>query len=109
MSKSRSFSIYLLKEGFDHLTALREDHALAADYVARALPEAAILYVLDSLPRPPWWKGYFDIQGELNQVNKGALVFLPVGDRCFALSFGHVAHNLVEFQLRIIISGSVSP
>jgi uncharacterized protein (TIGR04141 family) len=114
MSKSRSFSIYLLKEGFDHLTALREDHALAADHVARALPEAAILYVLDSLPRPPWWKGYFDIQGELNQVNKGALVFLPVGDRCFALSFGHVAHNLREssyeydFGLRVTLN-SVDP
>jgi uncharacterized protein (TIGR04141 family) len=110
MSKSRSFSIYLLKEGFDHSNALREDHVLAADHVARALPEAATLYVLDSAPRPPWWKAYFDIQGDLTQVYKGALVFLPVGDRCFALSFGHVAHYLREssyeydFGLRVTLN-----
>jgi uncharacterized protein (TIGR04141 family) len=32
------------------------------------------------------------------QVSKGALVILPVGDKHFALSFGHVAHNLDEFS-----------
>ncbi|WP_150852049.1 DUF6119 family protein [Sinorhizobium arboris] len=38
----------------------------------------------------------FGIEKNLTQVNKGALVFLPVGDRHFALSFGHVAHNLID-------------
>jgi uncharacterized protein (TIGR04141 family) len=47
-------------------------------------------------------------------VSKGALVFLPVGRRWFVLSFGHVAHNLIEgsyeydFGLRVTLN-SVDP
>lgn len=110
MAKSRSFSIYLLKEGFDATNALREDHALDDNIGALALPEGATLYVLDSDPRPPWWKSYFNVEKNLTQVNKGALVFLPAGDRCFALSFGHVAHNLTDssyeydFGLRVTLN-----
>ena len=85
MAKSRSFSIYLLKEGYDATNALREDHALDDDIGAQGLPEGATLFVLDSDPRPPWWKSYFNVEKNLTQVNKGALVFLPVGGRCFAL------------------------
>lgn len=110
MTKSRSFSIYLLKEGYDATNALREDHALAADSDAKALPKDASLYVLDTEPRPPWWKGYFGIEQNLTQVHKGALVFLSAGKRCFALSFGHVAHNLLDvsfeydFGLRVTLN-----
>lgn len=110
MAKSRSFSIYLLKEGYDATNALREDHALDPDIGAQALPEGATLFVLDSDPRPPWWKSYFNVEKNLTQVNKGALVFLPVGGRCFALSFGHVAHNLIDssyeydFGLRVTLN-----
>ena len=86
MPKSRSFSIYLLKGGHNATNALREDHALEDDIGAQGLPAGATLFVLDSEPRPPWWKPYFGIEKNLTQVNKGALVFLPVGDRCFALS-----------------------
>ena len=110
MTKSRSFSIYLLKEGFDARNALREDHGLDDAVSARNLPDGATLYVLDSEPRPPWWKTYFGIDRNLTQVNKGALVFLPVERRCFALSFGHVAHNLNnstyehDFGLRVTLN-----
>jgi len=110
MAKSRAFSIYLLKEGYDATNALREDHALDDDIGAQHLPEGATLFVLDSDPRTPWWKSYFNVEKNLTQVNKGALVFLPVGDRCFALSFGHVAHNLIDssyeydFGLRITLN-----
>lgn len=110
MTKSRSFSIYLLKQGFDASNALRQDHALNDDIAAQGLPEGASLYVLDSEPRPPWWKSYFGIQRNLTQVNKGALIFLPVRERCFVLSFGHVAHNLTDssyeydFGLRVTLN-----
>lgn len=110
MAKSRAFSIYLLKENYDATNALREDHALAGDVGAQGLPENASLFVLDSAPRPPWWKAYFTIQAELTQVTKGALIFLPVGGRCFALSFGHVSHNLLDssyeydFGLRVTLN-----
>ena len=94
--KSRSFSIYLLKKEFNESNALVEDHALDEDVEAAALPEGATLFVLDSDPYPPWWKNYFEIDAPLTQVTKGALVFLPVKERYFVLSFGHVSHNLKD-------------
>ena len=114
MSKSRSFSIYLLKEGFDASNALKKDHSLEDDVDANGLPEGASLFVLDNVPRKPWWKDYFNIQKDLTQVTKGALIFLPVEERCFALSFGHVFHNLkdasyeYDFGLRVTLN-SVDP
>ena len=110
MSKSRPFSIYLLKAGFDASNALKDDHRLKDQVAATSLPEGASLFVLDNAPRTPWWKIYFGISKNLNQVTKGALIFLPVEDRCFALSFGHVFHNLkdisyeYDFGLRVTLN-----
>lgn len=110
MAKSRTFSIYLLKQGFTEANSLKEDHVLEADVEASNLPAGAQIFVLDSAPRPPWWRSYFGIAKDLNQVSKGALVFLPVGARHFALSFGHVSHNLLEasfehdFGLRVTLN-----
>jgi uncharacterized protein (TIGR04141 family) len=95
MPKSRSFSIYLLKEGYDATNSLTDNHGLERED-ANALPEGASLFVLDSPPRAPWWKGYFGIEQELTQVTNGALVFLQFENRCFTLSFGHVSHSLRE-------------
>lgn len=110
MSKSRSFSIYLLKQGFDAANALKDDHSLEREVDATQLPAGATLFVLDSVPREPWWKSYFGVAKPLNQVGKGALICLPVENRCFALSFGHVAHNLkdasyeYDFGLRVTLN-----
>ncbi|MEW5704368.1 MAG: DUF6119 family protein [Pseudomonadota bacterium] len=110
MTKSRSFSIYLLKESFDASSALEDDHALASDVEAANLPEGASIFILDGEPRAPWWRSYFGIGINLTQAHKGALVFLPLGTRCFALSFGHVAHNLkdasyeYDFGLRVTLN-----
>ncbi|MGJ5096236.1 DUF6119 family protein [Bradyrhizobium oligotrophicum] len=110
MPKSRSFSIFLLKPGFDQSSALIDETSLELEDSVDFLPQGATLYVLDSEPRPPWWKSYFGIQRNLFQVNKGALLFLPVGDRCFALSFGHTSHNLkdisyeYDFGLRVTLN-----
>ena len=109
MARSRSFSIFLLKTGFDATNALVSDHRLEAAEAA-SLPQGASLLLRDVHPTPPWWKGYFAIQKELTQVSKGALVFLPVGDRTFVLSFGHVTHNLkdssyeYDFGLRVTLN-----
>lgn len=114
MSKSRSFSIYLLKEGFDATNTLKEDSALEDGVDANDLPEGASLYVLDSQETPPWWKGYFGIQKHLMQTLKGAIVFLPVNEQTFAITFGHVFHNLkpesyeYDFGLRVTLN-SVDP
>ena len=109
MSKSRPFSIYLLKAGYDATNSLKADHNLQ-DAPATNLPENATLYILDSEPKPPWWKSYFGVRRDLSQEYKGAIVFLPVGDRCFALSFGQVFHHLndsayeYDFGLRVTLN-----
>ncbi|MGL5839924.1 MAG: DUF6119 family protein [Sphingorhabdus sp.] len=110
MAKARSFSIYLLKEEFNQTNALKEDTKLEAGVDASDLPEGSILYILDNTPNPVWWAAYFGISKALTQVSKGALIFLPAADRWFALSFGHVAHNLkdesyeYDFGLRVTLN-----
>lgn len=97
MSKTNPFSIYLLKHGFDHLNALKVDHTLEeAD--GSELPVGAHLFILDTPSRPPWWRAYFGIEKELYQTSKGALIFLTVGERNFAISFGHVYHHLNDYS-----------
>jgi uncharacterized protein (TIGR04141 family) len=108
--KTRSFSIYLLKGDFDATNALKEDTDLEAGAEATGLPEGAVLHILDKTPTKPWWAGYFGIKKNLSQVFKGAIVFLPAGERWFALSFGHVSHNLkdesyeYDFGLRVTLN-----
>jgi uncharacterized protein (TIGR04141 family) len=110
MTKTRSFSIFLLKDGFDATNALKEENNLHTDVIGDNLPEGAVLFVLDNQPYPPWWKSYFGLQKDLFQVSKGALVFVPAKDRWFALSFGHVSHNLndtsyeYDFGLRVTLN-----
>jgi uncharacterized protein (TIGR04141 family) len=93
MAPSRPFSIYLLKEPFDASNALETENSLRPAE-AENLPAGATLFVLDSAPHSPWWKDYFGVQRKLRQARKGAIVFLPAGERVFALCFGHVSHNL---------------
>ena len=110
MSKTHSLSIFLLKPGFDATNALKDDNTLETGVAGANLPANAVLYVLDNPPYAPWWKGYFGIQKNLQQASKGALVFLPVDTNWFALSFGHVFHNLkdtsyeYDFGLRITLN-----
>ncbi|MCF6228148.1 MAG: TIGR04141 family sporadically distributed protein [Planctomycetes bacterium] len=97
MAKSRSFSIYLLKKGQSEANSLKDDHALGqAVLSASGLPENATLYIQDKSPAPPWWKDYWGIEQDLKQTLKGAIVFLPIKKRCFAITFGHTYHNLKE-------------
>ena len=114
MSKTRSFSIYLLKEGYVATNSLKDSNSLEDPITQRDLPTGSSLYIADNDFRPPWWKSYFSIEQNINQALKGAIVFLPVKNRCFALTFGHVSHNLEEasyeydFGLRVTLN-SVDP
>lgn len=95
MAKSRPFSIYLLKPEYDHSNALNEEHELdEASSAAANLPPNSILYLADTVPKPPWWKAFWGLEKPLKQSLKGALVFVRVNDRNFALTFGHTYHNL---------------
>jgi uncharacterized protein (TIGR04141 family) len=110
MTKTRSFSIFLLKEDATPDDALKDDNALNANVAANNLPEGARLFLLDNPPNPPWWKAYFGVDQDLLQGSKGALVFVPASGRWFALSFGHVYHNLkdtsyeYDFGLRVTLN-----
>ena len=96
MTKSRFFSIYLLKSGYGQVTALREDHKLDSSVEAVALPPASTLLVSSVSPHEPWWGAYFGVRSQLRQAFHGAILFLATRGRTFAITFGHVRHFLRE-------------
>lgn len=106
--KSRPFTIFLLKQGFDATNSLKAEHELDQAAVSNRLPENSSVFILDAQPRAPWWREYFNIDNPLQQANKGALVFIPVADRYFALSFGHVFHklrdNCYEYNFGLLVT-----
>lgn len=110
MSKSRPFSIYLLKETFNAHNALKEGLNLEDDDCATQIPPDGSLFLLDNPIQPPWWINYFGIQKPLRQGLKGAIVFIPVKNRVFALTFGQGARKLndesyeYDFGLRVTLN-----
>jgi uncharacterized protein (TIGR04141 family) len=97
MAKSRGFSIYLLKESFNAQNALKNDHNLELINKDDAdLPTGALMYIADRPASIPWWKNYWGLNKNLNQVQKGAIVFLPVESRWVVLTFGMTYHQLNE-------------
>lgn len=95
MAKTRNFSIYLLKKGFNASNALQERHNLKkANADCRSLPEGSLIYYGQNPPKSPWWKEYWGIENSIQQSSVGALIFLPVNSRCFVISHGNCFHNL---------------
>lgn len=97
MAKSRDFSIYLLKIGFDPSNVLVDNHGLTL--VSRdgtSLPEGALMYVSSRPPSPPWWKNYWGIANDMFQSLNGAIVFLSVNERWIALTFGQTRSKLYD-------------
>lgn len=97
MAKSRNFSVYLLKQGFNAENVLKDEHNLSRLTEEETnIPEGGVMYVGQSPTRQPWWKEYWGINQELRQSSACAIVFLPVNDRWFAITFGSSYHNLKE-------------
>lgn len=97
MAKSRSFSIFLLKEGFTPLNSLKDDHSLELlEEENTNLPDEAIMYISDRPANAPWWKSYWGIGRDLFQSQKGALTFLKINHRWIALTFGSTYHQLKD-------------
>jgi uncharacterized protein (TIGR04141 family) len=103
---SRVFSIFLLKLDASHSKTLAEltlpfvsDHKLIEDVRADKLPEGARIFVSDTEGKPPWWKDFFGVKIDLEQVLKGAILLVPIGQRIFALCFGHVSHILDDAKI----------
>jgi uncharacterized protein (TIGR04141 family) len=97
MAKSRSFSIYLLKETFSAENALKDGHSLEMIIEDNTnLPDRSVMYIADRPGTTPWWKNYWGINKDLYQIQKGALVFLPVDNRWIVLTFGMTHHQLKD-------------
>lgn len=109
-TKSRPFSVHLLKTGYDASNALSGDHKLGDPVTASNLPIASVLHVFDGKPREPWWRLYLGISGKLEQATKAALLFVEVDGRTFAICFGNTAHNLenesyeYDFGLKVTLN-----
>lgn len=97
MAKSRNFSVYLLKRGFNADNALKDEHTLTLlEEDNTNIPDGGIMYYGQNQTIAPWWKAYWGINQELKQSYVGAIVFLPVNDRWFAITFGTSYHCLKE-------------
>lgn len=97
MAKSNNFSVYLLKPGYNANNALKEGHNLKIVKEENTnLPPKGVMYYGQNETRSPWWKEYWGIKQNLHQSSVGAIVFLPVEDRCFAITFGMSYHNLQD-------------
>ncbi len=97
MPKSRNFSVYLLKPEFNANNSLKEGHQLQLLREDDTnIPEGGVMYYGQNPIRSPWWKEYWGINQELRLTSVGAIVFLPVGERWFAITFGTSYHNLKE-------------
>ncbi len=94
MTKSHSFSIYLLKKGFTPEKSLGDEHGLSSINGASSIPKSASLFVGNNPPTSPWWRDYFGIEQDLDQSLKSALLFVRVKGRYFVLSFGHAYSKL---------------
>jgi len=92
--KSYSFSIYLLKQGFDEENSLDEDHDLEPAS-ARNLPPNSRLFLLDG-ESELWWPVYLGIEKAVRRNRVGAVLFVRSSGRVFALTFGQVGHLLCD-------------
>lgn len=96
MTKSKNFSVYLLKDGFDAQNSLKDNHLILLNETDTNIPAGGVMYYGQNPIRAPWWKEYWGINQELKQTSVSAIVFLPVNNRWFAITFGASYHNLKE-------------
>ena len=76
MAKSRNFSVYLLKKGFDAQNSLKEGHNLTPLNEANTnIPAGGIMYYGQNQIKSPWWKEYWGINQNLRQTSVSAIVF----------------------------------
>ena len=105
--KSHSLSIYLLKKGCDDTNSIDhsspdnklidisdEDKSTSKDNIT--LPPGTKIFIRTRYIPAVWWSNFLDIRNKSLFTNStGALMFLPVKDRCFLFSFGHAFHKIL--------------
>ncbi len=112
-SKSNTLSIYLLKDGFNADSALKENHNLDGDLRNESQHQQVIRYSKNTF-NPPWWKDYLGINDQISQGIQGAVLFLTVESRTFAITFGNGFQKLknesYEYDFGLITTlNSINP
>jgi uncharacterized protein (TIGR04141 family) len=112
-------TVFLLKQGVDHDSALRSGDAGAGDRVKSLDSAEGLLLLASTVPHLPRWAGY--LRGhvsapldELRTASASALLLLRAGGRMFAFAWGHGRHLLdpeayeQDFGLRVVLN-TVAP
>lgn len=98
--KSQSLTVYLLKAGMGERGALVQGKGVISRDVAVGSRKIGTLVIKpSSADGEPRWRKYFDgacdLSGiSLTSAHPSAVLFVPVGDRTFALTFGYGRHLL---------------
>lgn len=94
MAKSNPLSIYLLKSSYNPSNTLKTTSMLERYNAKSDIPKDFALYLTENKPKNPWWVDYFNIEINFSQSTKSALIFAPINNRVFALSFGYAYNDL---------------
>lgn len=95
--KNRTFSIYLLKDGFDEKNFFKVAAGIKEKPCSK-LPTGAKLFIKINKGIEPWWEDYWGLDERLKQSSLGALVFIPHKynnkQYNFILAFGYAYHAI---------------
>ena len=96
-AKLQKLTVSLLKEGMTVEEELREPDSLSSHVVPALSTRREMLFIHAPPPHAPGWQSYLDRHvrnGLANLYSSGAaaILALDVGDRAFALTFGHGRH-----------------
>ncbi|MCX8253919.1 hypothetical protein RHAL1_00028 [Beijerinckiaceae bacterium RH AL1] len=94
MSKTRNFSIFLIKEGRTIDDIFGDDSVYDSEKKLEGLPEDSTFFLIENEPRAPWWVEYFPIEENIAQSLHGAIYVLNVAGRMLCICFGQVSHLL---------------
>lgn len=106
-AKCRTYSIYLLRDGFDSSNAIKSTASLTL-CSATNIPAGASMFITHAVPTDPWWKNYWGASFSQQQTSLSSLVFYPYKSHFFVFSFGY-AHkalkdNSYEYDFGLIVT-----
>jgi len=115
LGHARSLTVFLLRDGIqDADTALRESSSLKLVSLSAGAQPLGTICIQPSAAHPPGWgdffEGYLDLRMLGQVASSAAVLLIHVGDRTFAVTFGHGRHLLQpgvweeRFGLRVVLN-----
>lgn len=95
MSEQHTYSIYLLKEGFNLQNSMKDNNGLK-QYTGSIHPNNAVMFYKVSTPYDPWWKTFWGASFKEKCNLACALVFYPYKSRMFVFSYGSAYNYLLD-------------